>query len=109
MNRHAFFIAAVLLALVAFVTHSVARGFLTDAMHRKAERYEQVQKQHIAYTPDPQALQSDRSYNVLTIVGVVLTALSLVCMVAALMRRERGWYLVLILLLGFDLVLPMLL
>lgn len=80
-----------------------------DAMHRKAKRLEQIQKQHIAYTPDSQALQSSRSYSVLTAVGVVLTALSLVCMVTALVRREHGWYLILFLLLVFDFVLPMLL
>jgi ABC-type Fe3+ transport system permease subunit len=109
MNRHAFFRGAILLALVAFITHLVARGFLVDAMHRKGERLEWVQKQHIAYTPDPQALRSSRSYNILTTVGVLITALSLVCMGTAMVRRENGWYLILILLLFFDVALPMLL
>jgi len=39
----------------------------------------------------------------------VITALSLACMVTALARHEKGWYLILILLLILDLGLPMLL
>jgi len=109
MNKRAFFLRAVLLALIAFTTHCVARGFLENYMHRQAARIEQAQKQQAAYTPDSKALQSSRSYNILTTVGVVLTASSLVCMVTALVRHEKGWYLILILLLFFDLVMPMLL
>ena len=109
-NR-AFLLGAVLLALIAAFTHSAARSFLMEAMHRKAARVEQEQKQQTVYPPDPQALQSSRSYNILTTVGVVLTALSLMCMVTALVRHEKGWCLIviLILLLFFDLEAPMLL
>lgn len=109
MNKRAFFLAAFLLALIALFTHSAARGFLMDAMHRKAARLDQAAKQQTAYTPDPQALQSSRSYNILTVVGVVLTALSLMCMVTALVRHEKGWYLILILLLFFNIMAPMIL
>ena len=109
MNKRAFFLWAVTLALVALVTHSVARSFLEDYMHRTAARLAQTQKQQIVYTPDPQALQSSRNYNALTCVGVVLTVLSVVCMVTAMLRHERGWYLILILILFFDVVAPMLL
>jgi len=80
-----------------------------DGMHRKASRLEQAQKQQTIYTPDSRAVQSSRNYNILTVVGVGLTALSLICMVTALVRGEKGWYLILILLLFFDIVAPMLL
>lgn len=109
MNKNPLFQMAVILALIAMITHSIARGFLKDAMHHKAALMRQALKQQTAYAPDAQAFQSDRSYNVLTIVGVVLTVLSLVCMVTALARREHGWYLILILLLFGDLIAPMLL
>jgi len=109
MNERPFYLLAFLLALIALITHSVARGFLEDSMHRHVVRIEQAQKQQIAYTPDPLALQSSRTYNTLTIAGVVFTALSLVCMVTAFLRREHGWYLILILLLFADLAAPMLL
>ena len=109
MKKRTFFVAAALLAFIALITHSVARGFLEDAMHRKAAGIAAAQSQRTVYRPDTQALQSSRAYHALTIVGVVLTALSMVCMVAALMRREPGWYLILILLLLFDIAVPMLL
>lgn len=109
MNKRAFFLGAILLALIALLAHSAARSFLMDAMHRKAARLRQAQKEQTAYTPDPQAVQSGRSYKILTNAGVVLTALSLICMVTAFVRHEKGWYLILILLLFFDLVAPMLL
>lgn len=98
-----------MLALIALITHSVARGFLEDSIHRKVAGIVQAQKQQAAYKPDLQAVQSSRNYRVLTIVGVVLTVLAVACMVTALVRHERGWYLILILLLFFDILAPMLL
>jgi len=78
-------------------------------MHRKAARFAQVQKQQVAYTPDPQALQSSKNYSTLTFIGVALTVLSAVFMVTAMFRHERGWYLILILILFFDVGIAMLL
>ena len=98
---------AVLLALIALFTHSVARDFLARGMRRNAARLEQMQKEHSAYIPDLQATLAIKNYNLLTTVGIVLTALSLVCMIAALIRHEPGWYLILILLLLFDVLAPL--
>jgi hypothetical protein len=98
-----------MLALIALITHSVARGFLEDAMHREGARIHQIFMQHITQPPDSQELQSSRMYNVLTIVGVVLTVLSVVCAVTASVRREQGWYLILMLVWLGDIVAPMLL
>jgi hypothetical protein len=109
MNKCAFYLGAVLLALIALITHTVARGFLKNAAHHKAARIMQAQRQNTAYQPDPQGLQSSMHYKTLTIVGVVLTALSVGCMITAMRRQEKGWYLILILLLFFDVLAPMLL
>lgn len=102
MNKRVFFKGAMLLAVFALVSDSVSRGFLEDYMHRKGAGIEQAQKQHIAYVPDPQVLRSARTYNVLTAIGVGLTALSFIFMITALIRREPGWYLILSLLLACD-------
>jgi hypothetical protein len=102
MNQRAFFLGAFALAFIALFTHAVARGFLTDVSHRKAARLAQAQKQQIAYIPDEQVVQSRKSYEVLTVVGIGLTALSVLCTVTALIRREPGWYLILTLLLFFN-------
>jgi hypothetical protein len=109
MNKRKFFVGAALLALIALITQSVARGFLEDAMHRTAAAIAAARSERTVYRPDIRALQSSRVYNTLTIVGVVLTSFSVVCMVTALLRREPGYYLILILLLFFDIAVPMLL
>jgi hypothetical protein len=111
MNKKAFYLVAVILALVSFITNIAARSSLDDAMHRKAARFEQVEKQQVAYTPDPQALQSSRDYRALTRIGAVFTVLSVVCMVTAMFRHEQARYmiLILILILSFDVFIPLLL
>jgi len=109
MKKSTFYLWAVILALMAFVTHCVARSYLEDSMHRKAARFAQIQIQHIAYTPDPQALQSIGKYKVLTCIGAALTVLAVVCMVTSMFRHERGWYLILILIFFFDIGIAMLL
>ena len=109
MNRRAFYLGAILLAIVALITHSIARSFLEDSMHRSAERAREAVKQQVPYTRDPVAVQLSHTYNSLTVVGVVLTGLSVVCMVTALVRREHGWYLILVMLQLFAVVAAMLL
>lgn len=109
MNKPAFFLGAFGLAIGALITHSVARGFLDEATHRKAERIRDAVMQHAPYVADPLAVQASHMWNVLTGTGVVLTVLSVICMATAAVRHERGWYLLLLMLLSFDIGLPMLL
>jgi hypothetical protein len=78
-------------------------------MHRNAERARQAVKQQVRYTRDPVAVQFSHTYNVLTVIGIVLTGLSVVSMVTAMARRERGWYLILARLQVFAIVAAMLL
>jgi hypothetical protein len=108
-DKQTFIIGAFILALIAFITQSVARDYVEKAMHWKAERLELAQKEHIAYTPDLRGRQLSKSADVLTVIGCVITVLSFVCMITALARHESGWYLILILILFFDLTMPMLL
>jgi hypothetical protein len=109
MNKRAFFFGALGLAIAAFITHSVARGFLEEAMHRKAAGISQAVNQHTHYVADPVTVQASHMWNILTATGVVLTVLSVICMAAAAMRHEPGWYLILLLLLMLDIGMPMLL
>jgi hypothetical protein len=108
-KKRIFYFGAVALALAAFITHGVARTYLDDYMHRAAARFAEVQKLHLDYTPDPQAVQSGKIFNALTGAGIALTALSAMLMIIARFRHERGWYLILLLLLFFDVVAVMLL
>jgi hypothetical protein len=109
MNKGAFFFAALLLVIAALAAHAVARSFLEVYMHRKAARISEASKQHTPYVDDPLAAQAGYAYNVVTATGIVLTVLSVVCMAIASIRREPGWYLILLLLLVFAIGAPMLL
>jgi hypothetical protein len=109
MNKRTFFWGALMLAIAAFITHCVARGFLEESMQRKAARISQAVKQQMPYVADPLATQASQVWNVLTATGVVLTVLAVICMTLAVIRQEPGWYLILLLLLVFDIGMPMLL
>jgi hypothetical protein len=109
MNKRVFFLSAFALAIAAFIAHFIARSFLDEAMHRKAARISEAVKQRTPYVADPLAVKASHAWSVLTVTGVVLTSLSMVCMATAAIRRERGCYLILLLLLVFDIGMPMLL
>jgi hypothetical protein len=109
MNKRAFFVGALVLAIAALITHCVARGFLEEATHRKAARISLTVKQHMPYVADPLAVQASHAWSFLTVTGVVLTVLSVIWMAAAAIRREPGWYLLLLLLLVLNIGMPMLL
>jgi uncharacterized membrane protein YhaH (DUF805 family) len=109
MNKRAFFLGALWLAIAAFITHCVARGFLDEAMHRNAARISQAVKQQAPYVADPLAVQASHMWNVLTGTGILLTVLSVISLATAAFRHEPGWYLILLLLLVFDIGIPMLL
>src|ERR1051326_8392239 len=109
MNKRAFFIGALAFAVAALFTHTIARKFLQESMHMKAARLTEAAKQHTPYVADPAAARASHVWNVLTTTGVVFAVVSAVCMAVAVIRHEPGWYLILILLLVFDIGLPMLL
>jgi hypothetical protein len=109
MNKRAFFLGALLLAIAALITHSIARGFLEESMHRNAESARQSVKQEKPYRRDPVAVQLSHTYSMLTVIGVVLTGLSVVSMVTAMARHEPGWYLILAMLQVFAIAAAMLL
>jgi len=95
MNKRAFFFGALLLVIAALITHAIARSFLEQYMHRKAARISEASAQHAPYVADPLATQASHTYKVLTAIGIALTGLSVVSMVTAMIRHERGWYLIL--------------
>lgn len=109
MIKRTFYPIALVLAIAALVTHSIARNCLLQSMHRKAERITRAVSQHTPYVPDPAAARFNRAWNILTEVGVALTAASVICMIIALIRHEPGSYLILGLILAFAVALPMLL
>src|SRR3954470_12378650 len=109
MSERTFFLASVLLAFVAFAVHGVGREQLVASSHRKAKRRETALTQHIAYTPDPEAVRLATSGRALNKVGLLFTFSSLACVIVAIIRRESGWYAIPIMLLLADVTVQMLL
>jgi hypothetical protein len=104
-----FFLIACALAVIALFVHSISRGFMEQAMHRKAARIQEASAHQTAYTPDPAVRELDKKADILTYLGVGMTVLSVASMIAAMIRHERGLYLILLLLLMADIITPMLL
>ena len=90
MNRRAFFLGALGFAFAACIAHCVARGFLEEAMHRKAARISQAAKEHATYIADPLAVQASHMRNLLTGTGVVLTVLSVICIPSVFLLGAPG-------------------
>ncbi len=109
MSKQAFFPAAVVLAVVALVAHSVASRLTYEAMYRKAALVAVARQQHITYAPDDRQLGLNSRERVFRTVGLAASLLAVVCMVTAMRRREPGWYLFLALLVCFALAAPLLL
>ena len=84
-----------MLGVIALVFSLVGRDQSVQASHHKAERIAAAYENHTPYTPDPQAVRLAHDGRILSIVGAVFTASGLCCMLVALFRREKGWYLIL--------------
>ncbi len=109
MSKRTFFLASVLLALVAFAMHGVGRERLVASSHLKAKRIETSVTQHTNYTPDQEAVRLSASGRTLNKVGLLFTFSSLACVIVALIRREPGWYSIPMMMLLADVTVQMLL
>jgi hypothetical protein len=103
VKRRTFFLASILLAVIALTVHAVARDQLVQGSIRKAKRIEGTAMQGTSYTPDPEAIRLSRCGTVLNKIGLAFTFPALACVVVALIRREPGWYSIPVMLLFADL------
>jgi hypothetical protein len=109
VKKHAFYTVAILLAVVALILNLMGRDHFMQASRHRAERVAAAQERHAKYLFDSESISLMRSGRVLTTVGVTLTAFGLGAMIVSLIRRERGWYLILTGLLLSDVVAVLLL
>jgi hypothetical protein len=109
LNKSALFPASILLVILALGFHGVAHERIDEGERLKAKSLELAMKQHTRVQADPVAQRLFNSARVLNTTGEIFTVCSLICLVAARIRREPGWYLFAILLLSFDIDLLMLL
>jgi len=109
MNTRLFYSAAVVMGLIALVFGLVGRDRSVQASQYKAKGIATAYENHTRYTPDLQAFRLAHDGRLLSTVAAVFTGLGLCSMVAALLRREKGWYLILSGLLVSDVMALMLL
>jgi hypothetical protein len=104
-----FYPAAVLLAIVALILNGAANAHWMRASRHTAEGIEAAYQQHTKYVRDAESVRLTQTGNVLCVVGLAFTLLGVGCMVAAIGRHERGWYLILTGLFVSDVLVLMLL
>ena len=111
-----FFLLSIILALLALAHHVIAHGDMMQGEHRRAMDLEAAAKQREAslrdnqtiqpiqkfLTPDPEADRLLQNSKTLNKIGLVFTISCVLSLGMALHRRERGLYLIVILLLLFD-------
>jgi hypothetical protein len=109
MNTRLFYSAAVMLGLIALVLGFAGRDRSVQASVYRAKRIASAHENHAPYTRDAQAIRLAHDGRLLSTVTAVFTGLGLCCMVVALLRREKGYYLILSGLLVSDVMALMLL
>ena len=107
--RNRFFAIACLLAIVALSIHFVSRELAKQARFERALRISKPSAQHPYTDEDPEIRRLSMVPDALTSAGLALTLLSFACMIIARVRGERGWYVILSILLVAGILAPMLL
>jgi hypothetical protein len=109
MNKRGFYLASIVLVLVALGFHAAGRGRILEAQKIKAQNIafaNREQRHAVANTEQIRLSNSGRSLNN---VGVVFMIGSVASLVLAKIRTEPGWYSVPLLGLVFDWMLQMML
>lgn len=102
MRERLFYSISVIVLIVAFALHLLARETLNEGRRLKAKRIENtiMSKTSLAVTPAEASLSSSgRNYNRL---GWVFTAIGTLCLIKAFHHRETGWFSVPIVVLVAD-------
>jgi len=105
-----FFAIACLLAIVSLVFHVVSWEWAKQARFERVLLIGVPNPQHHHYTDDdPEVRALSRGPDALTHGGLALTLIAFGCMMAAKLRRERGAYVILLILLIASILAPVLL
>lgn len=93
----AFFVAVIAFFLNAFGYDQLDKGCSLDAQAIKT-----AYQQHIKYVRDAEATRLYDHGAVLRMWSMAFTIIGFVCMLIAMARKERGWYLLLLFFLCLD-------
>jgi hypothetical protein len=105
-----FFAIACLLAIVALALHCVSSAWAKHARFERALLIGVPDSHHHPYTDDdPEIRALSVGPDAMKDGGLALTLLAFGFMVTAKLRRERGWYVILSMLLVADIIAPVVL
>lgn len=107
MNGRIYFLCAVVLAALALVLHATSREFDVRSTSIRAQMWNRsdVEKQQAKTQADYYRVRASAIFYT----GLGFTFSSIVCLVVARFRKERGWFSIPILLLFFDFIMQRLL
>jgi hypothetical protein len=98
---------AIVLGIVALILNFAGYNQSLRSEILKARRIEQAFRAHVRYVEDAETARLILAGNILSIAGLTLTFAGFTSMAIAIVRSEKGWYLILFCLLIVS-VLPLL-
>ena len=96
MMKLSFYPTAFLLAVVALLLNGAAIVHWMRASRHTAEGIATAYQERVKYVRGAETVRLTQTGNALCVTGLVFMLLGIGCMVAAIARHERGWYLILI-------------
>ncbi len=102
-----FYRTTIALGIIAFLLNSAAYQQTLQGEVFRARRMEQAVRTHIRYVQDEETIEMILAGEILTIVGLTITLAGFACIAIAIVRREKGWYLLPLCVLFFS-ILPLL-
>jgi hypothetical protein len=111
-----FYLASLLFGVIAFVFNLIGHDQLVQGSVQKAHEIEAYVHQKMAsghqdapFVPSAEIIRLEKTGEILTVVGLVLTLLGVGLLITAAIRHEQGWYLILMGLFLVNLMVVMLL
>ena len=109
MNKWRFYPAAIILAIIALSLVCISRSKVAQATHLKANSIAAAVETHLQPTPDPEVSRLYDAAHISNWVGIGFALVGIASMVAAIARRERGFYSIPAAFLGFSIIMQSLL
>jgi hypothetical protein len=116
MKKRTFFLVSFLFGFVALILNSIGHDQLVQSSFHKAHEIAAYAQQKSAsgqrgvpFVPSAETVRFANTGKVLTVVGLIFTISGVAFLVAAAIRREQGWYLILTGLFFLDIMVVLLL
>jgi hypothetical protein len=99
--KNPFYLAAIVLGLVAVAFVVIASSEAARVSRLEVARLAAAEREHVRAAPDPEVTRLAHMGRLHMNTGMIMTGVSAVCVLVALIRRERGWYSIPLLLVFF--------